>query len=142
MRARVGLLYFLHDVGKFFALLGRVRTGGGDVSDGDECHCLVALHWEMLLDGIYVVVANPASAETAFRSGEAEMLNGDGEVYISVLFVVRSTHPAAVYGFHAEDIGLRRSKPRAVIAGAEVVLAFLGGDDEKLPRLLVCGGGS
>ena len=71
-------------------LLGLV----GRMADGDEGNGSMALgSGEGGLESFGVVVAHPASAQTALGSCQAEVLNGNRCVNVAVWFVVKAAHP-------------------------------------------------
>lgn len=64
------------------------------MSDGDDCHSLEVGRREEATHDVGVEVADPAGAEVAFGSSEAQMLGCDSHVDVAVLLVVIAACPA------------------------------------------------
>lgn len=84
-----------------------------------------------------VEVTDPASAEVALRSGEAQMFGSDSYVDVAVLLVVVAAYPALAVVLHAHDVERSSAEPFAVVRLPKLFLSLLAAYHDKLPRLAV-----
>lgn len=109
------------------------------MSDGDDCHSLEVGRREEATRNVGVEVADPAGAEVAFGSSEAQMLGSDSHVDVAVLLVVVAACPALAVVLHAHDVERSSAEPIAVVCLPELFLSLLAAHHDKLPRLAVNG---
>lgn len=85
------------------------------MSYGDDCHSLEVGRREETAHDVGVEVADPAGAEVALGSSEAQMLGSDSHVDVAVLLVVVAACPALAVVLHAHDVERSGAKPIAVV---------------------------
>lgn len=107
------------------------------MSDGDDSYSLEVGRGEETTHGIGVEVADPAGAEVAFGSSEAQMLGSYSHVDVAVLLVVVAACPALAVVLHAYDVKRSSAEPFAVVRLPELFLSLLAAHNDKLPRLAV-----
>lgn len=107
------------------------------MSDGDDCYSLEVGRGEETTHDVGVEVADPAGAEVAFGSGEAQMLGSDSHVDIAVLLVVVAACPALAVVLHAHDVERSSAEPIAVVRLPELFLSLLAAHNDKFLRLTV-----
>lgn len=107
------------------------------MSDRDDCYSLEVGRGEETTHDVGVEVADPAGAEVAFGSGEAQMLGSDSHVDIAVLLVVVAACPALAVVLHAHDIERSSAEPLAVVCLPKLFLSLLAAHNDKFPRLTV-----
>jgi hypothetical protein len=83
-------------------------------------------------------IAHPASTESQFGSSKTQMLNGNGDIDVTVALSVLA-YPLLIVEDRCDDIHWGCSEPFPVIAFTEFVLAFLALNDAEAPRLFVYG---
>lgn len=107
------------------------------MSDGDDCHSLEVGRREEATHDVGVEVADPAGAEVAFGSSEAQMLGSYSYVDVAVLLVVIAACPALAVVLHAHDVERSSAEPIAVVRLPKLFLSLLAAHHNKLPRLAV-----
>ena len=122
------------------AVLAGVFCGG--IADGDESHGLVAFgELEQALELGDVEVAHPTGGKALLGGGKAEVLNGDGDVYVGMVVGVVSACPCLGLVLAAEDDGGHVVDPIAVVAGFYGLEAGLVRNPIEEPWLAVYGAG-
>lgn len=58
-----------------------------NVTNGNDCHSLVALYREQALDGFNVVITYPARAKSTVSSCKAEVFNGNAKVDVAMILL-------------------------------------------------------
>ena len=88
------LIQFCHDFCHLLACGAAWLVFGMGVSERDE-HGWLFVFWQVeeLVAELGVEVAHPACAESDFSCGKADVLGGDGDVDVAVVFAVEASVP-------------------------------------------------